>query len=71
MTEGERLAKVKAALETAESRIQEAEGFLEDAATLIDEVTPEDTDDPKAEKIWQLRLQLDRLGIEILELSKT
>lgn len=66
MTEGERLAKVKAALETAVVKMVEAEGFLEDAAMLAE---PEFSD--KEEKIWELKARLDKLGIEILELSKT
>lgn len=66
MTETERLKKLKAALETAVIRTVEAEGWLEDAAELAE---PEDSD--KDVLIWDLKSRLDRLGIEILELSKT
>lgn len=66
MTETERLKQLKAALQTAMVRVVEAEGFLEDAAELAE---PEYSD--KADKIWDLKARLNRLGIEILELSKT
>lgn len=61
MTETERLKKLKAALQTAMVRAVEAEGWLEDAAELA-ELTPD-----KAEEIWALKLELNRLGIRIRE----
>lgn len=66
MTETERLKKLKAALETAAVKMVEAESFLEEAAGLAE---PEDSD--KDVLIWDLKSRLDRLGVEILELSKT
>lgn len=65
MSETERLERLKAALQTAMIKADEAEGFLEDAAELSDPVSE------KADKIWRLKLRLNALGIEILELSKT
>lgn len=66
MTETERLKKLRTALETVVVKMVEAESFLEDAAEMAE---PEYSD--RAEKIWDLKSRLDRLGIEILELSKT
>lgn len=64
MNETERLAKVKTALRTAVIKVVEAEGFLEDAAGYA-EPTSE-----KAEQIWQLKQELDRLGCRIIELLR-
>lgn len=65
MTETERLKKIKALLVTALTNTIEAESFLEEAAELA---VPGSA---KAAKIWDLKRNLDRLGAEILELSKT
>lgn len=64
MTETERVKKLKTALQMALSRTLDAESLLEDAAELA-ELTPE-----KAEEIWQLKRELNLLGIRILEASK-
>lgn len=66
MIETERLKRLKAALETVVIMTTEAEIHLEDAAELA-ELEYSD----KAEKIWALKARLNRLGVEILELSKT
>lgn len=63
MNETERLRQLNAALATAVTKTIEAEGFLEDAAELA-ELTPE-----KAEEIWQLKSELHRLGVRIVEAS--
>ena len=65
MTETQRLAQVKTALQAAVINTVEAESRLEDAAELAVEGSV------KADKIWDLKVRLNRLGIEILELSKT
>lgn len=65
MNEAERLAKVKAALQSAVIRTVEAEGFLEDAAEDAGLFTE------KTAQIWQLKRELNHLGVRIIELSKT
>ena len=65
MTETQRLAQVNTALQAAVINTFEAESRLEDAAELAVEGSV------KADKIWDLKVRLNRLGIEILELSKT
>lgn len=64
MTETERLKKMRSALEQAVIITCEAEVRLEDAAELAEE-TPD-----KAEEIWQLKRELNQLGIRILQASK-
>lgn len=64
MTETQRLMKLKHALESAVVQLIEAEIHMENAAGLA-ELTPE-----KAEEIWQLKGELDRLGARILQASK-
>lgn len=65
MTETERLKGIKAALAAALTQTVEGESWLEEAAMLA-EPTPE-----KAEEIWKLKAELDRLGLRILEVSKS
>lgn len=66
MNETQRLKELRTALHAALTRAVEAEGYLEDAAELagMNELAPE-----KAEEIWQLKAELDRLGCRILQAS--
>ena len=64
MTETERVRQLKSQLVSAVVMSTDAETHLENAAELA-ELTPD-----KAEEIWQLKGELARLGVRILEASK-
>ena len=64
MNETERVAQLKSRLVSAVVLTTDAEIHLENAADLA-ELTPD-----KAEEIWALKTELNRLGVRIMEASK-